>query len=128
MRMWGVNPKCMCDKHLLGEHVEMHMFVGCINKRKNIDGYLEKGLVNLGLIRKRHDELVQEMERRGMNHKSPLPNFLIESGVGFIDKKKNLADLIGRCFRCMKKYRDAADEEFKVKEKEHSENLSVAVL
>ena len=25
MRMWMVNPKMMCNKHLLGEHVELHL-------------------------------------------------------------------------------------------------------
>lgn len=25
--MWGVDPSAMCRNHLLGEHVEMHMFV-----------------------------------------------------------------------------------------------------
>ena len=28
MRMWMVNPGFMCNKHLLGEHVECHMLVG----------------------------------------------------------------------------------------------------
>ena len=32
MRMWNVDPKLMCNKHLLGEHVEMHMFFGTIQK------------------------------------------------------------------------------------------------
>ena len=32
MRMWNVDVTKMCNKHLLGEHVEMHMFVGIIIK------------------------------------------------------------------------------------------------
>lgn len=31
MRMWMVDPKIMCRKHLLGEHLELHMLAGCIN-------------------------------------------------------------------------------------------------
>jgi len=28
MRMWMLNPKALCRKHLMGEHVEIHMLVG----------------------------------------------------------------------------------------------------
>lgn len=72
MRMWLVNPKLMCDKHLLGEHVEMHMFAGCIRKGMSLQGYIDKGLYQPGWIGKRHDSLAAEMQERGMNHKSPL--------------------------------------------------------
>jgi hypothetical protein len=30
MRMWMVPPKVMCRKHLLGEHVEIHMLAGSL--------------------------------------------------------------------------------------------------
>jgi hypothetical protein len=30
MRMWMVNPRIMCGNHLLGEHLETHMFYGII--------------------------------------------------------------------------------------------------
>lgn len=73
MRMWKISPRLMCDRHLLGEHLEMHMFVGTINKRKWIDGYLKNNLVEVAYIHTRHDELVQEMQQRGMNHNSPPP-------------------------------------------------------
>ena len=45
MRMWNVNPKTLCRKHLLGEHLEIHMFVGSINKKISMKGYLEKGFL-----------------------------------------------------------------------------------
>ena len=41
MRMWMVNPEILCRKHLLGEHVELHMLVGWIIKGKSIQGYLD---------------------------------------------------------------------------------------
>ena len=47
MRIWKINPKLMCRKHLLGEHVESHMFVGSINKRRSIQGHIEKGQVEI---------------------------------------------------------------------------------
>ena len=36
MRMWMIDPKLLCRKHLLGEHLEIHMFVGTINKGINV--------------------------------------------------------------------------------------------
>lgn len=42
MRMWKVNPKNMCRQHLLGEHVECHMFVGAILKGISLSGYIKK--------------------------------------------------------------------------------------
>lgn len=72
MRQWLVDPKIMCRQHLLGEHVEHHMFVGSINKGVDATGYLKTGLLDISKLRSRHEELVAEMLRRGMNHKSPL--------------------------------------------------------
>ena len=44
MRMWMVDPSLLCRKHLLGEHLECHMFVGTINKNISIKGYIKNGL------------------------------------------------------------------------------------
>jgi len=103
MRLWLVDPSKMCRKHLLGEHVECHMFVGCINKGVSLNGYINKGLVNTGLIKNRHNELVKEMKKRGMNHKSQLPSFNIPI-LGYVDVKGNEKELAKRCCEC--KFRD----------------------
>ena len=58
MRMWMVNPRIMCRQHLLGEHVEIHMFIGTINRRKSVQGYLEKGLLEIHNLYNRHEDLV----------------------------------------------------------------------
>ena len=97
--MWGVNPKLLCRKHLLGEHVEMHMFVGSINKGFSIDGFINTGLVETDKIRKRHGELANEMLHRGYNHNSLLPEFKIRKGCN-ISLNKNLKDLYNRCIIC----------------------------
>jgi hypothetical protein len=97
--MWKVDPKKMCRQHLLGEHFEMHMFVGTIESGKSIKGYLEKGLVEIHNIEKRHNELVEEMIRRGYNHKSPLV-FLVLCPEGQVDVDKNLCELHKRCLKC----------------------------
>jgi len=99
MRMWNINPTMMCRKHLLGEHLECHMFVGAILKGKSINGYINRGLVEVHNIKFRHDELVKEMIKRGYNHKSPLPNFEAWE-AGNIDILKNFDDLTMRCPEC----------------------------
>lgn len=102
MRQWGVNPKILCKKHLLGEHVEQHMFVGSINKGISLDGYVRGGLVEVHNIRARHDLLVEEMARRGMHHNSELPEF--ESWeAGSIDWRSALRDLTARCPHCFRR-------------------------
>ncbi|QMU55740.1 MAG: hypothetical protein GKS04_00830 [Candidatus Mycalebacterium zealandia] len=103
MRMWGVNPALLCDKHLLGEHVEMHMFTGTIKKGISTKGYEESGLVNLSKIRARHDKIAKEMKRRGMNHKSPIDPIADGLKGGWIDIKANLKELKRRCKGCGKR-------------------------
>ena len=75
MRMWMVKPQLMCRKHLLGEHVEIHMLVGSIQRGKSVAGFLAKGLLEPQSIRSRHEILVVEMLRRGYTHKSELAEY-----------------------------------------------------
>lgn len=100
MRMWLVNPEILCRNHLLGEHLEMHMFKGAIENNKNLDGY-EKGLLIRGFIKKRHDALVKEMLNRGFNHKTPMKRFSEGKG-GFISEKNSIKELSKRCRICRK--------------------------
>ncbi len=101
MRMWLVNPKVMCRQHLLGEHVEIHMFIGTINLQKKVNGYLEKGLLEIHNLYARHDQLVEEMKRRGYNHHSDVDKkWKCVENKGKIDKIKNFKELSDRCSRC----------------------------
>lgn len=112
MRMWMVDPEIMCKKHLLGEHVETHMFVGTLLKKKSINGYIENDLFEPLALLSRHDLLVKEMEKRGMNHKSPLLNDIsFDELISYlspehiehsIDWQNSILDLIGRCDECAK--------------------------
>src|SRR3989344_8864139 len=102
MRMWLVNPKLMCDKHLLGEHVELHMLVGSLNKSKNIEGFIKKGLIETSKINSRHKEIVKEMLSRGFKHQSNLPKFK-HKNQGSMNKVKSLEELMKRCKRCKEK-------------------------
>jgi hypothetical protein len=103
MRMWMVDPKIMCNQHLLGEHVEIHMLVGCLNKNMSIDGYIYGGLVEIHNIKSRHDAIVQEMKARKMVHKTPIEsNEKIWKVAGHVDVRKSELDLMERCLECRK--------------------------
>jgi hypothetical protein len=99
MRMWMVNPKTMCRNHLLGEHVECHMFIAAINRRMNIKGYLDKGLVEVHNLQRRHEDLAQEMLRRGYKHNSSL-EFSSNIELGKIDPGESAIALHSRCSKC----------------------------
>jgi len=112
MRMWLVNPEKMCQKHLCGEHLEMHMFLGCLKKNKKIDGYLKNNLLEPFKLISRHDELAVEMKRRGYNHNTPvglnerIAIALLEEKKRYttINKKSALNDLLSRCPECSKRF------------------------
>ncbi len=99
MRMWNVPVKNMCRKHLLGEHVEMHMFVGSIKKGISLKGYMEKNLIEIHNLKKRHDELAREMIKRGYKHNSEL-KFKTNKKIGKVNAKENIKELSKRCKLC----------------------------
>ena len=92
-------PRSMCRKHLLGEHVEIHMAVASLRLGKSVDGFLTKGLLQLEKLRSRHDELVREMLRRGYRHSSPLTDVPRRRG-GKVDSHSNARELARRCHEC----------------------------
>lgn len=114
MKMWMVNPRYLCRQHLLGEHKELHMLVGCLQKSKNIDGYINNELVFPQLVYRRHNVLVDEMLRRGYGHKSPLP--LVDT-LPYVELtsyiiKHNLGILAERCNDCFVRiYSGMCDDE-----------------
>lgn len=111
MRQWKVDPRLLCRKHILGEHVECHMFVGTILHNKPLSGtrYIRDGLVEVHSIKSRHEELVSEMVRRGYNHKSPLPEFK-SWHEGHVDSEANLIELARRCPECRKRIENSTKE------------------
>ena len=111
MRLWMVPVHLMCDRHLRGEHVECHMFVGTIKKGKSIEGFVQDGLVDVRLIKKRHDVLAEEMLARGGRHESPLKSFLPpHPWNNFIDVRANIAELARRCPDCYDRIKAAGHE------------------
>ena len=105
MRMWMVNPAVMCDKHLLGEHVECHMLVGHLQRKRRITNYIRLNLLQPKSLQERHDQLASEMKDRGMLHKSPLPEFDLaylpeEHRIYTVNIDESLAELTRRCPKC----------------------------
>lgn len=98
-RMWMVNPKIMCRKHLLGEHKEIHQLLGSIKKNRGIKGYIENGFIEVHNVKKRHSEIVKEMIRRRYSHKSDIKNIKLFK-AGKVDVKKSISDLRKRCKEC----------------------------
>lgn len=102
MRMWMVDPRKMCDQHLLGEHVELHMLVGTLVRKRSVAGFVANKLIEVHNVRARHQELVVEMTRRGMKHRSPLPTFRARKS-GKVSVRANLVELARRCAECRAK-------------------------
>ena len=100
-----VNPRIMCRQHLLGEHAEIHMFIGTINHKKSVEGYLRKGLLEVHNLYSRHNELVEEMEKRGYKHRSEVnEKWKLTGKNGSINRESNLKELINRCLKCRSRY------------------------
>lgn len=114
MRMWNVPTRWLCDKHLLGQHVELHMILGSMKKKKNLGKLLTNGCVSLTSVNFFHLMTVIEMQRRDMKHNSPMD--LCETSAALheycksfpyanIDQelpslKDSLNLLFGRCLKC----------------------------
>ncbi|HEV2112871.1 MAG TPA: pyrimidine dimer DNA glycosylase/endonuclease V [Terriglobales bacterium] len=94
-----LNPRKMCSQHLLGEHVEIHMLVGTLRRKRSIDGFILKGLLEVHNARRRHDELAAEMRRRGFKHASPLRRFRARR-LGKVNRRINAIELARRCHKC----------------------------
>ncbi len=95
------NPKYLCRNHLLGEHKELHQAVGSLLHNKSLRGHIDRGQVEVHNIKKRHEQLVKEMKRRGYNHQSPLKEFK-EFKAGKINIIENYKELERRCKECKK--------------------------
>ena len=97
-----VDPKYMCDRHLLGEHVECHMFAGCLDKNKSLAGYVRNNLFDVASLTERHNRLAGEMKSRGFLHKSALGVYQGQSTP--IDVSSSFNNLMHRCARCRERY------------------------
>ena len=109
MRMWMVDPRCMCSKHLRGEYHELFAIVGTLRKKRKIDGYIRNNLIEPLALHTRYLLLKEEMLRRGFNPKAlftfseDLLDYLPNSyKIYKIDCSKSLKILLERCPECRK--------------------------
>ena len=76
MRIWDVDPALLCRKHLLGEHRELHGLWNILVHGKvgySFHPETRRWQGRLAALHRRHEQLVEEMHRRGYEHASPLP-------------------------------------------------------
>lgn len=104
MRMWMVAPRILCKKHLLGEHVELHMLAGAVKKGRSLRGFFDKGLLDPMVAEARHTELVEEMLLRGYMHDSPWPEDFVPSPGALMPQAQAVKELIDRCEDCHIRY------------------------
>jgi hypothetical protein len=75
VRIWDLEPRLLCDQHLLGEHRELHAIWSVLTTGKK--GYANhpetvRWRGRLAALHARHAAQVAEMDRRGFRHASPL--------------------------------------------------------
>jgi len=105
MRMLMVKPVALCNRHLLGEHEELHKIAEMLTDKSDITTYIERGMIEPRSVGSRHDELVAEMENRNMEHNTPLeqPNIdhLPEEQRRFmVLAEHSIHALFSRCKKC----------------------------
>ena len=107
--MWNVWPELICMQHILGEHLELHMFLGAIKKNYKLNGYLKNGLLEINNIKIRHDILKEYIK----NEKTPISEeeekLILETHLKYkcIENKiyisSNIKELYRRCENCRKR-------------------------
>ncbi len=75
MRIWDLPPQKLCRNHLLGEHSELHGIWSILTQDKK--GFAHHPEVvrwrgKLKALYRKHQLIVEEMQRRGYQHNSPL--------------------------------------------------------
>lgn len=109
-RQWLSDPRLMCKQHILGEHLEAHIFVSKMQKETSLKGF-RKGSMFFGaeFVKSRHDKIAKLLKQP---HKTPL--FIGELEIKnypyiaptLYDLTKSMEDLLGRCEECKRKHLD----------------------
>lgn len=108
MRMWMVDPRIMCTRHLCREHCEIHRLVANLRKGRSIRKYLLQQMIDVSTIYTRHKELENEIMSRGGKLDSPLSAvecvaFARWYGSTTINIGRSLSDLSECCTECRRK-------------------------
>ena len=105
MRMWMVDVKLMCDKHLIGEHGEIHKHKHNFVKKHSVSKRVILNQIEPKSMKTRHDILANEMIARGFNHVSPyeMPDISYlpkEYQEYIVNVDSSYKDLTTRCLKC----------------------------
>lgn len=97
MRIWDLEPKKLCRKHLVAEHGELHaLWSILINNKKGFSKHPEtlrwKG--KLKALYLRHERLVKELKKRGYSHYSPLDSRLAQGKAQQDEYKDSIEEQI----------------------------------
>lgn len=100
VRIWNLPIELLDRQHLLGEHAELHLaFITLVKLEKGVKaGWQHHPQVlrfkdHLGRLVTRHRQQVREIERRGYQHNSPLPEFPYEPEDYVYSYDKLITDL-----------------------------------
>ena len=83
------------------------MFLGVLKLGRKLDGYISSGLVETHNIKRRHDELAQEMVRRGYRHNSPMNDSHLFERASFVDIERSYGEVQSRCVECRRRIQKA---------------------
>lgn len=106
MRMWMIPPENLCNRHLVGEHGELHKHRHVFVKRQSISGRISPVVqIEPVSMKTRHNDLALEMLYRGMNHNSPyeMPDISYlpaDQRYAKVNLGQSYLDLGGRCEKC----------------------------
>ena len=103
-----IDSRMLCNRHLLGEHFEIHQHRHNFVKGHSIEG--RRGQIEPESMSQRHDDLAEEMLSRGMKHESPYvqPDLSEYDLSGFtVDRNDSMLDLKARCCECEKRMEKA---------------------
>ncbi len=86
MRIWDIQPKYLCRKHLLAEHRELHGLWNILTIHGGKGGYSHhpetlRWVGKQKALYLRHKALVKEFTQRGYSHHTPLDS-QYSTGVG----------------------------------------------
>ena len=100
--MYNLYPTLLCDRHLLKEHMDIHMFKRALDLKVDICQEIKEGKIETHNLIKRHNELMVEIEARGYIHNTPIGKGEYKE-QGKVDKTKVVAYLAIFCEDCKKR-------------------------
>ena len=105
MRMWMVNPKLLCQRHLLSEHCDIHRFISSVRVGHDVRRCLIRAMIDPSKVYQRHAELEEEIAERGGRLNSPLLASECNAyakwyGSTTINISRSLSDLSNCCIDC----------------------------